>query len=424
MPSSRRGFLAAAGAVSAALAGCVTIDAPARTGEWPTPTGTDARTNRTDRPGPRGALYPAWTAEVAAGAPLATPVVVDGTVYVLQSNRSPAEPRRASVTAHDAASGAVRWETTLLERVADILDVHLDALRWNGDERLLYAQTMDGVHALAPDGTERWFAPLPTVAQPWPDVAAPVVEAGTLVAVAYGERGGEAAPELRGYDPATGGLRWRAEFPDGADPWTPTAADGVVYVPFLDAGAGRRLVAIDAATGSVRWSERLPVAGPVAAADGSLAVPLEEGGADTVARLDPADRAVAWRVPAPRRTDAGMAVADGALFYAADGRLVARELETGARRWAFGEGRRVYQGWTPTVAGEVVYAFAVADGTVSLYGLDVETGAIYASGRVGESTATSALSAVDGAAYLTVAGGEVRCYETCARTAFDRCVLG
>jgi outer membrane protein assembly factor BamB len=420
MPS-RRAFLAGAGVVAGAAAGCVTLESPGRAGRWTVPGGTDARTGRTDPRGPTGALYPRWRDDVPDGYPPATPVVGDGAVYHLGGGRRDRNPRRATVVARAAGTGRERWETTLWTGGSDLASVHYDALRYDPDRELLYAQVVDGVHALALDGTERWFAPLPTVAQPWPDVAAPVLADGTLVAAAYGKR--ETDPEIRGYDPGTGGLAWRTEFPGVAEPWTLTAAEGTVYVPFLGREAGRMLVALTADTGTVRWTERIPVAGPVTATDDALVVPLETDGADALAVLEAEDRSVRWRERVRRRVDAGVATDGERLFYVAGRSLVARDLATGEPLWSFGRwGRAVSPGWTPTVAGGLVYALATDGGTWSLYALGTEDGAVYGSGAVGSDGSTSGLAVVEGAAYLVADG--LGCYETCARTGFDRCLVG
>lgn len=436
MPSTRRSFLAALGATSlAASAGCVTVDAPSRDGVWPTAGYTDARTHHTPTDGPTGYLYPSWSAETGEGYPLSTPVVDDATdsVYVLQSNYSAEEPRTASVVAFDAATGEERWQRFLLTEFTDLLDVHFDSLRLHADEGLLYAQTINGIHALNPEkGTLEWVAPLPTTAQPWPGSGAPVVESGTLVAGPYGDRDGRGG-ELRGYDPATGEERWRHSAPGYDRLWTLSARDGTVYAPFLGREAGGGVLAVDAATGDLVWESQLPVDGPIAVGEDRVVVPLRGGdgdGDESVAGLRRDDWGVEWTNTARRRTDSGFAVADGTVFYVTDGTLLARDLHTGERVWTFGEERKqVYLGWTPVVAGDYVYAVreqvSADDGSEPwLYALGVEDGAIYGSGPLGGGTGRSSLAVVEGAAYLTTSTDGVRCYESCTREAFGRCVLG
>jgi outer membrane protein assembly factor BamB len=430
VPSTRRRFLATLGAGSlAATAGCVTLDEPARNGTWPTAGFTDARTHRTDAFGPTGYLYPSWSAETNEGAPNATPVVHDtyDAVYVLQSNHSADVPRTASVAAYDAATGEARWQRFLLTESTNLLDVHFDSLCLH--DGLLYAQTVVGVHALDPTkGTREWFAPLRTRDQPWPRSGAPVVEGATLVAGPYGDR--ESGGELRGYDPETGEERWRTPLSGYADLWTLAAADGTVYAPFLGDGVGRRgVVAVDAESGDVRWESSIPVQGPLTVTGDRLVVPLRVDDREFVAVLDRSTRDIQWREPAIRRTDGGVAVANDRAFHVSDGRLVARRLDTGDREWSFGDGCRLVRlGWTPTVAGDHVYAAVeelTMEGTPTwLYALGVDDGAIYGSGPLGPGTGWSSLGIVEGAAYLTTSRGEVRCYESCTRAAFGRCVLG
>lgn len=428
---SRRRFLAALGSVGVgATAGCVAYDRADRGGRWPVPGGSDARTNRTAEPGPTGDLYPAWTAETGEGHPSTTPVVAGGAAFVLQSNYSAEDPRRAFVAAYDAATGERRWVTTLLSESTDLIDVHFDSLRVA--DGTLYAQTIAGVHALDPaTGEALWAESLRVTAQPWPRVAAPVVAAGTVVAVRFGDVSD--GPELRGYDATTGDRRWRRRLSDYARPWTLAAADEVVYAPFLGDGTGTAgLVAIDAATGDVRWASPLPVDGPVAVAGASgnrrLVVPLREDEAESVAVLRASDRERLWVDAAVRRVDAGFAATDELVYYVSDGVLRARSLDSGDRVWSFGDDERpVRLGWTPVIAGDVAFAAAevtAGDGSPThLFALDAADGTVRGSGRVAEST-PSGLAAVDGAVYLTLGRGELRCYESCALSAFGRCLVG
>jgi outer membrane protein assembly factor BamB len=429
MSASRRSFLAGLGAAAlVGSAGCLTVESPVRRGAWPRPGATSARTHRTSAAGPTGYLYARWTAASGEGAPPGTPLVVDDAVFLLRSNYSADDPRRASVAAYDEATGERRWETTVLREPTERLDVHFDSLCVA--DGTLYAQTTAGLHAVSPaDGEELWTASLRTRAQPWPRVGgAPVVHEGTLVAGPYGDRAD--GVELRGFDSATGEVRWRTRLPEYERLWTLAAADGTVYAPCLGRGdEGRGVVALDAVTGEVRWRSSLPVDGPLAVAGDRLVVPMREGRDRSVAVVGLPDRETLWRTSASRRTDSGFAVAGGLVYYVTDERLVARRLDTGTREWSFGRGRRpVRLGWTPAVAGDVVYAMAVdrlAEGAPdTLLALGVDDGAIYGSGPVGSATGALTVSVVEGAAYLALDRGEVRCYESCLRSAFGRCLVG
>ncbi|HEV3295459.1 MAG TPA: PQQ-binding-like beta-propeller repeat protein, partial [Streptosporangiaceae bacterium] len=93
-----------------------------------------------------------------------------------------------------------------------------------------------------------------------------------------------------------------------------------------------RLTGLDAATGAVRWSLRLPaqglLGGQAATADGGLAMVVSRGVLQVV---NLADGRVRWqrRIPA----SPALAAADGLVIYGVNGRLTGYDDRTGQLRW-------------------------------------------------------------------------------------------
>ncbi len=113
----------------------------------------------------------------------------------------------------------------------------------------VYALAFDGVHALPPDGSERWHrslggAPSNSVLS----TGHPVVVDGTVFApTASTASRTDAVEGLSALDTGAGDERWRYEVPTDERGWTfaPAYADGTVYCSVLDDG----VVAPDAASG-------------------------------------------------------------------------------------------------------------------------------------------------------------------------------
>lgn len=267
------------------------------------------------------------------GRVLASPAVVDGSVYVGSSD--------GEVLALDASTGTPRWRFRTQGPVASSPAVI---------GGVVYVGSVDGkVYALdAASGTERWsFA-------------------------TKGERR-FTAPGIHGAIPRT------ERMPDPFDVFlsSPTVVDGVVYV-----GSGdQHVYALDAATGALRWSFATGdvVHTSPAVADGLVIV----GSFDSrVYAIDARTGRERWRYQLGTDTvmynqvgvASSAAVANGTVFVGGrDGRFHAIDLATGAPRWTHDN----HGGWTiasPAVRDGVVY-FPTSDGT-RFKALDASTGAV------------------------------------------------
>ncbi|WP_157971556.1 outer membrane protein assembly factor BamB family protein [Halorussus litoreus] len=205
----------------------------------------------------------AWTADLAGGTGINSPVVANGTVFV--GTREIFDGDEAAVQAFDAETGDERWTTPVEGEGATGAAVE------SGTVYVGY--TDGGLAALdAADGTENWRADTAEIAYP-PTVADGTVfvatddaavrafdvadgrslwstgDSGTgSPAVADGRVFAPANTELSCYDPVDGTELWAV---DAIGTFrTPTAADGTVY-----AGTDEEtLYALSIEDGTERWS--------------------------------------------------------------------------------------------------------------------------------------------------------------------------
>ena len=126
-------------------------------------------------------------------------------------------------------------------------------------------------------------------------------------------------------DLATGTLRWTS---DVATPWAPAVSDGIVVI-----AADEWLGAFDARTGRPRW--RVPVAGAFSAPpeiNGGWVVAVAAGG--DVYAIRAADGALIWtRSLGTAASGRPTATAAGIFVPLADGRIAALSLDKGATLW-------------------------------------------------------------------------------------------
>ena len=394
-------------------------DQPTYDGTWSRWGFDDARTGLSPASGPVGDLTVAWRIDVFEGYPTGSPVVSDETVYYLHTRGGYDRRHESVVSAFAADTGAELWRTTVSETDTDELGYHHDSLVV-ADGRL-YARTFEGLHAMTTAGELLWTHPVPTTEQPYPRIAPPIVSNGMAVTATYGERTPPVA--VVAVDAETGRPRWRAGFNSRRMPWTLSAADGTVYVPFLDGDSG--LVALDIGTGKREWSHSLPVDGPVTVAGDTILAPLG-GDPESIAAIDRQTRDIVWREPVRRRVETGIAVAGELVYYCSDGLLVARRLDTGELVWSFGPRPLVSLSWTPVVAGQTVYAVAERPNEEQtpnyLYALDAATGEVRGSGQISVASRPSGLAVVDGAAYLALGRGELLGIESCEVSVLGRCL--
>jgi outer membrane protein assembly factor BamB len=233
-----------------------------------------------------------------------------------------------TVHAIDRATGTVAWNADVRSRV-------------NGPPAVtdgaVFVGTAGGtVHALdLRTGAARWVEPAQL---PGPILRAIAASGGTLV---VGSAGASATDpgRLAALDAGSGAVRWTVDLQPGA-PSTPTIADGwVIVTQGLDAPAagGRRLEVFSLADGRRGWAdafvgregESLYLA---AVADGTIHVATSSGRAIA---LDLATGAVRWETTlAPGESPNG-GVADGVLYLTGLGTDVhALDAATGERRWS------------------------------------------------------------------------------------------
>lgn len=429
MPSStRRHFLAAIGASGlVATAGCVSHDRASHDGRWP----TEPSSFVTDRDGPGWDTYVAWSRETRGAFPPSMPIVADGVVYHLDSREAGRDTDGGTwLSALDAATGEVRWETRLWATGEFYYLYHQGPPVLDGDT--LFAQTHDGVKAVSTEGELLWTFENIGPSQPLPDAAPPVVTSELVVAGSYGSRIDE--PErLYGIDRETGAEVWRRTLGRDGYPWRLERDGDTCYVPILPDG---RVLAVNATTGETERTYAVEPRGSVTATAGSLYVPSRtESDAGRLVAFDADSGTERWRVSIRRGASAESKPVcdDGRLYYNEFGTLVARDPDTGAERWRLGAGGdpQIYR-TTPAVAGDALYVSGYrtlggdrGEGSC-VFAVDPSTGR--ERGRIAPWSDTgpslSVPAVVEGAVYLSHPYDGLVCLEDCAAGVLDRCLIG
>ena len=350
----------------------------------------------------------------------AQPVVARGLIFFGGFSLGERIPLLEAV---DAATGAIRWQTTAPVAWAEIPDS--PAL---GGE-ILFAPIqapVAGVLAVAAaTGEPLWFSPFG-----FTSVTAPAVNADAVYVAGWGVRNtrdrtqNDASGAVFALDQRTGRERWRFLTPARLGPVS--VGQDAVYIP-----SDRGLFAVDRATGRKRWQARFsPGAGDMATVAGETIVFAGSevtSGRPGIFALDAVSGALRWRVDLPRSPGArsGSAAANGLVFVSwwdvPDGdsasgtpTLRAYDLANGEERWVFrandaADARQVVGAGSltsPVVVGDiVVFGVAVrapapgsggnADG---LYAVDAATGE--ARWRIATATPIrSAPAVLDGTVY-------------------------
>jgi outer membrane protein assembly factor BamB len=202
---------------------------------------------------------------------------------------------------------------------------------------------------------------------------------------------------------------------DGALQGSPVVANGLVYILTSDYEQGR-LLALDAATGTRRWSQ------PIGYSHGCGATPAVAQGrvyapaSGRMAAFDPRTGAVRWRVGESFcAMPSTPTVVDGKLFTATHGgpNLDARDATSGKLLWRrrvcirFGDGSCLYASpFGPLAAGDgIVYVTNYAGGMAAY---DVDTGHQLWSRLVGSGNLISTAPVVEGdVVYISVNDGRV-----------------
>jgi len=233
----------------------------------------------------------------------------------------------------------------------------------------------DGVLYVGSDNRNLYALDAFTGAERW---AFPAFNSGETPAVARGlVYAASNDGRLHALDVATGETRW--VFGTGSFRFfnSPTVAGGTVYV-----GGGDTVFALDAATGTKRWSvhRRGSYASP-AVVGGTVYVGAGDG---KVLALDAATGAERWRFDTRAFVYSSPAVVDGVVYVGSgDGVVFAIDATTGAERWRFqtaGELNSVVES-SPAVANGVVY---IGSRDHNVYALEADTGAVRWAFRTGD----------------------------------------
>ncbi|OLT35450.1 hypothetical protein BJF79_32345 [Actinomadura sp. CNU-125] len=306
------------------------------------------------RTGGAGARTPLWTYRSPDGANghwFTRPTVAGDVVYVGSTR---------GLHAVNCARGELLWTANRGFPVRSGVLATTDAVLFS-DGALCSVQASDGSPAVG------WREPRV------PPTGVPAVS-GDRVLVC------DSTGRLSAYDGRTGAPDWRLRLTDrDADTdrarldgaLDAVAAGGLVYA----APAG--LFAVDPAARDVRW--RFEAATDAPAVHGGA---VHTAGGEHVHALDAATGTVRWSRGLGRRVTGGVTVADGLVFAGDDsGRLHALDVRTGRPRWRFDTGGPLRA--APAVAAGTVYAGSDHD---RLYAIGTSDGRLRWSHPVGRQT--------------------------------------
>jgi len=310
---------ATADAAPAASTVAIALPAPVANGEWAQFNGNSTRS--IGHVAAAVSLQQVWRASVGSGSGgriVSPPIVAGGRVYAMDA--------AATVSAHDASSGAQVWSVDLTPESENAVDGFGGGLA-AADGRVYVSSGFGVLTALdAASGAQVWTGALRA-----PSRAAPSIAGGRIFAVTRENR-------LFAFDATTGeagwnrqGLEQTAGILGGAGP---AATDRIVVAPY----SSGELVAYRTGSGRALWEEDLTgIRG-----SGGIAA-LNDVAGDPV-------------------------IADGVVYAASQsGRLAAIGLRDGDRLWT----RNIGGSQAPYVAGNAVF---FVDGNGDLHALDRESG--------------------------------------------------
>ena len=427
--TSRRDVLRGIAAGSlVGLAGCTDETV---SGEWPR-AGYDRRNtgDATDRDGPGRSLTTAWSASVPESLNRHAPTVVDGRVYVGTASDGVGGDGTVGFRVFDAADG---------DRVRDVTvttgpdDFRADS-EWLLSDSLVvadgavYLVAFDGVHSYTLDGEERWHRPVDGQPQSTThDAGHPVVVGDTVFAPTASATEDTPAPEsLLAIDDASGELRWQYEVPQ-ANGWTYSVAcaDGTVYLSMLDTG----VVALTTDGGEVEWLREVPAAGPPTVADGRVYVCTEvrDSGEGAIRALDAATGDPIWRqAGAGEQFGRAIAAADGRVYCREDlNAVVCRDGATGEEVWRYATSDSLSKN-RPVLMSDAVYAgigYSEDDERDGIVALDPATGdRVGGVGLERNSGYRAKIAASEERLFVTTKRDQVHAVEACTVDAFGRCL--
>ncbi len=286
---------------------------------------------------PDSALTGDWT--------FTSPAVGDGVVYL--GINLPA----ASIWAFDAVTGATRWNTT-----ASVSNINGSPVVAGG---VVYAATTeDQVLALdAATGARIWDVK-PNGGRGSGFLSSPTVAEGKVFAASVNHR-------LYALDAATGAVLWSFQT-EGHNSSTPAVVDGTVYFGSRDGN----VYAVDANTGTLRWKVRYgsnilaTFQSSPAVLDGTVYIGTNND--RRVIALNAATGALRWSFRANGIVMSSPAVANGVVYAGSSGGSVyGLRATNGQRVWSASLGGEVHSG--PVVAQGKVYAATYGDSGGDVY---------------------------------------------------------
>jgi outer membrane protein assembly factor BamB len=341
---------------------------------WPMYGGGGARTRNVPGPGPKDQPVVRWTfpADGAANphANVDRGALADGVLYL---------PTAAGLIALDAASGKELWH----------VDGYGDGVAVDGDGLIVYGFDGSLARLRRTDGSVAWTAEQGNMQTPWN----PVVADG----VGYTPSGSD----FVAFDPATGKILWRVALNTPASRGG-SAAGGIAVV-----GDVKGTVYGITANGDIAWTYETSATtiGHPALANGAVYVFASGGAQNAFLALDAATGALKWRFVAPDGAEFRGPAVDATTVYVGSltQTLYALDAQTGTVKWSSNMGGYWIQG--PVLADGVLYT---SEGSApgAVYAVDAATGATQWTLPVDGSTSGGAI-VVDGVLYVSTDAGKV-----------------
>lgn len=344
------GLLAGQGRVSAAQA---TPDVAVAGADWPLFQGGPARTGVAVDPGPGPKPELLWRFWGATASALATPVIVDGVVYVYGGLGD-----GGPLFMLDLATGQKRDSRPITFSVSGSTPAIADGVAYLAGIRGEVA-----AYDLATDH-KLWEASLGAGTS-----SSPLVVDDTLYIGANDD-------VLHALDITDGRERWRFAVGEGSDyTWgpSPSFADGVIFFPCASAKSDTGLFAIDAGSGEEIWRFEPDAPGLMSAAVVGDTLYLGGDGGDVYA-LDVATGEKRWQTALSSIWSTPAVTDDLVIAQTMGGMLVGLDRASGEQRWSIETGAS----WSsPVVAGDTAYV--VNNGLAfeaGLYAVDVRDGSL------------------------------------------------